>query len=96
MCACTCPMSDSRPFASSRIVRRPSTRLAGVAVWLVCLSGTAAAQSTADLTRVSVEDLMRMEVTSVSKKERPLGTSPAAVFVLTHEDIRRSGMTSVP
>ena len=39
---------------------------------------------------------MRMEVTSVSKKERPLGTSPAAVFVLTHEDIRRSGLTSVP
>ena len=39
---------------------------------------------------------MRLEVTSVSKKERPLGTSPAAVFVLTNEDIRRSGLTSVP
>ena len=36
---------------------------------------------------------MRLEVTSVSKKERPLGTSPAAVFVLTNEDIRRSGLT---
>jgi iron complex outermembrane receptor protein len=35
-------------------------------------------------------------VTSVSKKERPLGRSPAAVFVLTHEDIRRSGLTSLP
>ena len=39
---------------------------------------------------------MRLEVTSVSKKERPLGTSPAAVFVLTREDIRRSGLTSLP
>ncbi|MEO5820010.1 MAG: TonB-dependent receptor [Vicinamibacteraceae bacterium] len=63
--------------------------------WLA--SSTAVfAQSTADLTRISVEDLMRLEVTSVSKKERPLGTSPAAVFVLTNEDIRRSGLTSLP
>ena len=68
-----------------------------VAALLAALSGgTALAQSTADLTRISVEDLMRLEVTSVSKKERPLGTSPAAVFVLTSEDIRRSGLTSLP
>lgn len=93
---CSCPMSDFRRLASSPIIGRTGTCLAGAAVWLACLGGTALAQSTADLTRVSVEDLMRIEVTSVSKKERPLGTSPAAVFVLTHEDIRRSGLTSVP
>jgi iron complex outermembrane recepter protein len=63
---------------------------------VVASAGTVLAQSTADLTRISVEDLMRLEVTSVSKKERPLGTSPAAVFVLTQEDIRRSGLTSLP
>jgi iron complex outermembrane receptor protein len=67
-----------------------------LAVLLACSGGTALAQSTADLTRISVEELMQLEVTSVSKKERPLGTSPAAVFVLTNEDIRRSGLTSVP
>jgi iron complex outermembrane recepter protein len=66
------------------------------ALFAVVSGTTAFAQSTADLTRISVEDLMRLEVTSVSKKERPLGTSPAAVFVLTHEDIRRSGLTSLP
>jgi iron complex outermembrane receptor protein len=96
MRACSCHMSDFRRLPSPRIVSRPGTRLAGMAAWLVCLGSTALAQSTADLTSVSVEDLMRIEVTSVSKKERPLGTSPAAVFVLTHEDIRRSGLTSVP
>jgi iron complex outermembrane receptor protein len=60
------------------------------------VAASASAQSAADLTRISVEDLMQLEVTSVSKKERPLATSPAAVFVLTQEDIRRSGLTSVP
>jgi iron complex outermembrane receptor protein len=89
-------MSDCRRPDSHRLARRPGTCIAGVLAWLICLSGTALAQSTADLTRISVEDLMRMEVTSVSKKERPLGTSPAAVFVLTNEDIRRSGLTSLP
>jgi iron complex outermembrane receptor protein len=80
---------------SSRPVRRPRTYVLALAAWLAC-SPAAVAQSTADLTRISIEDLMGLEVTSVSKKERPLGTSPAAVFVLTNEDIRRSGLTSVP
>jgi iron complex outermembrane receptor protein len=60
------------------------------------MAAGASAQTAADLTRISVEELMQLEVTSVSKKERPLATSPAAVFVLTQEDIRRSGLTSVP
>jgi len=76
--------------------RRWPVHAAALAALLAGSSVTALAQSTADLTRYSVEDLMRLEVTSVSKKERPLATSPAAVFVLTSEDIRRSGLTSVP
>src|SRR5690348_8203594 len=76
-------------------VTRASAPLFLTAALLATLIGTvpAAAQTTADLTRISVEDLMRLEVTSVSKKERPLATSPAAVFVLTQDDIRRSGLT---
>jgi iron complex outermembrane receptor protein len=87
-------MSAYRPPPSLR--SRRGGALLSVPVWLLCLAGTGFAQSTADLTRISVEDLMRIEVTSVSKKERPLGTSPAAVHVLTHDDIRRSGLTSLP
>jgi iron complex outermembrane receptor protein len=49
-----------------------------------------------DLTQVSIENLMNMEVTSVSKKEQPVLRTAAAVFVLTQEDIRRSGMTTLP
>lgn len=51
------------------------------------------AQTLQDL---SLEDLVEVEVTSASRKpERPFETA-AAVFVLTTEDIRRSGATNLP
>jgi iron complex outermembrane recepter protein len=49
-----------------------------------------------DLTQLSLEDLMQIEVTSVSKKGERLSDAPAAIFVITQEDIRRSGVTSIP
>ncbi len=39
---------------------------------------------------------MDIEVTSVAKQESTVGRSPAAVFVITAEMIRRNGATSVP
>ena len=51
--------------------------------------------STTDLTSASIEDLMNMEVTSASKKEQKLSRVAAAIFVITQEDIRRSGATSI-
>lgn len=39
---------------------------------------------------------MRIEITSASHKEQRLFDTAAAVYVITSEDIRRSGMTSVP
>src|SRR5580704_5110489 len=49
-----------------------------------------------DLTDRSLEDLMNIEVTSVSKKEEKLSRTAAAVFVITQEDIRHSGATNIP
>jgi iron complex outermembrane receptor protein len=63
----------------------------------VALSGGALhAQERRDLTSLSVDDLMNVEVTSVSKKEQKVADTAAAVFVITQEDIRRSGATSIP
>ncbi|MGA8222980.1 MAG: TonB-dependent receptor [Candidatus Acidiferrales bacterium] len=53
-------------------------------------------EKTEDLTNKSLEDLMNMEVTSVSKKEQKLSRTAAAIFVITQEDIRRSGATNIP
>jgi len=49
-----------------------------------------------DLSQVSLEDLMNIEVTSVSKKEQKMSQAAAAIFVITQEDIRRSGATNIP
>ena len=69
--------------------------------WLLALAALAAPawpqQAPAqDLTKSSLEDLMNIEVTSVSKKEQKLSQVAAAIFVITQEDIRRSGATNIP
>src|SRR3984885_11949381 len=53
-------------------------------------------QATPDLTQKSLEDLMNMDVTSVSKKAEKLSRTASAVFVITQEEIRRSGSTNLP
>jgi len=57
---------------------------------------TGAQQKPADLTNASLEDLMNVEVTSVSKKEQRLSHTASAIFVITSEDIRQSGATNIP
>jgi iron complex outermembrane receptor protein len=49
-----------------------------------------------DLSTAGLEDLMKVEVTSVSKKEEQLFRAPSAIYVLTRSDIRRSGAMSIP
>jgi len=48
------------------------------------------------LKQLSLEQLMDVDVTSVAKKEQKVGETAAAIFVITQEDIRRSGVTSIP
>jgi iron complex outermembrane receptor protein len=50
----------------------------------------------ADLSELSIEDLMNLAVTSGAKKEEPVQRTAAAIFVITSEDIRRSGATNLP
>jgi len=48
------------------------------------------------LKNLSMEALINLQVTSVSRKKQKLANSAAAVFVITQEDIRRSGLQSIP
>ncbi|MBZ5727577.1 MAG: TonB-dependent receptor plug domain-containing protein [Acidobacteriia bacterium] len=68
-----------------------------LAIWA---AGSASAQRvgepTADLDKVSVDELFSIQVTSVGRKAQQISKAPAAVFVLTADDIRRSGATSIP
>jgi iron complex outermembrane receptor protein len=64
----------------------------------VCSCATAAADESpaGALKRLSIEELMDIEVTSVSRTPETLSSAAAAVSVLTSEDIHRSGATTIP
>ena len=55
-----------------------------------------ATQQTTPLHELELEQLMGLEVTTAARKEQPLSRTPAAAFVISNVDIRRSGADSVP
>jgi len=82
----------------SRIVSEPGIRFPRLmrAVLLLLLLSAASFAQQADLTQLSLEDLMNVQVTSVSKKEQKLSRTASAIFVISAEDIRHSGATNIP
>jgi len=74
---------------------RSLTVLAKAAVFLWAAAAVAQ-EHPKDLAQMSLEDLMNMEVTSVSKKEQKVSKAASAIFVISAEDIARSGATSLP
>ncbi|MBW2368047.1 MAG: Plug domain-containing protein, partial [Deltaproteobacteria bacterium] len=52
--------------------------------------------ATVDLTDLSIEELFNIEIVSVSKKTQKLSDTSAAVYVITQEDLKRSGVQSIP
>ena len=65
---------------------------------LVASAPTLAAvpRSVEDLRELSIDELINIEITSVSKRPEPLSRAPASVYVITSDDIRRSGALTVP
>ncbi len=51
--------------------------------------------SAVDLKNLSIDALMNLEVTSVSKRAERIGDAPSSIFVITADVIRRSGVASV-
>lgn len=81
-------MNQTQRFATRLIVF--------IALSLPLIGGGLHAQETRDLSSLSVDDLLNVEVTSVSRKAQKLSDTAAAVFVVSQDDIRRSGATSIP
>ena len=80
-------------------VRRLSLALAA----FIGLSGSALHAQTAlgspqenPLKAMTLEQLGDIEVTTVSKEPEEVWNTPAAIYVITQEDIQRSGATSIP
>jgi iron complex outermembrane receptor protein len=78
------------------------TRAIAAASLLVVLAGGrlvaqgVPVQTAQDLKRLSLEQLMEVEISTISRAPEPVRIAPAAVFVITQDDIRRSGATSLP
>ncbi len=86
-------------------VHRPAktgARLPLAALLLLAMAPAAALADDADggsaasLGTMSIEDLASIEVSSVSKSAEPLSDAAASIYVITHDDIMRSGATSLP
>ncbi|MDO9107022.1 MAG: TonB-dependent receptor [Methylovulum sp.] len=60
--------------------------------------GMAIAQAApeAEVADLSLEELMDIKIYSAAKKEQAMADTAAAAFVISQEDIRRSGATSIP
>ncbi len=71
--------------------------LVGFLLLAACSAGAAdgGAPSTNSLADLSLEELLDVKVTSVSKKAEDLNAAAAAIFVLSNDDLRRSGATTV-
>jgi iron complex outermembrane receptor protein len=64
--------------------------------WFPAAAAPAEAAQEPDFTALSLEELKNVRITSATKSPEPLTQVPAAVFVITAEDIRRSGVTTIP
>lgn len=70
-------------------------RAASYVACLAAFCGTQA-QAAANLFDRSIEELGELRVMSASRRSEPLRTAASAIYVITAEDIRRSGYTSIP
>src|SRR6267378_1750916 len=69
--------------------------LAGLLFPLAGAAADTTSLSLQNTNEISLEELVNIKVTSVSKREENLYDAAAAISVLTNDDLRRSGATSV-
>ncbi|MBF0502131.1 MAG: TonB-dependent receptor plug domain-containing protein [Candidatus Riflebacteria bacterium] len=94
----TRPYVMFREYCNSLSYRHVFTLFLIFALWVLpvtCLWG-----KPLELSNLSIDELMKLEVipviTSVSRRPEKVYETPAAVFVITAEDIRRSGAKTLP
>src|SRR5580704_11504760 len=85
-----------REYGAERRIPTAAKTFLPLALFLAVALPAQPQQKTEDLTSRSLEDLMNIEVTSVSKKQQKMSEVAATVFVITQEDIHRSGATNIP
>jgi iron complex outermembrane recepter protein len=86
----------SNRIASPGDALLPACRiLLGALFTVVFLPAPAAGQDATALKRLALEDLMEVDVTSVSRRSERISEAPAAIDVITGDQVRRSGVTTL-
>jgi len=85
----------SSPLQIHPAVSRIAVALFACGFQLLALPGVHAAENT-ELADLSLEQLSRIKVISVSRRSEPLATAAASIYVITSDDIRRSGARTLP
>ena len=62
----------------------------------ILATGPVRAQDLDNLREMSIDDLEQVNVSSVSKTDQPLGDAAAAIYLISRDDILRSGATTIP
>jgi iron complex outermembrane receptor protein len=78
------------------LARMPARRAAVPLMLALCVRAPLHAQAPPSLFDLSIEELGQVRVTTVSRRPEEQRLAAASVFVITAEDIRRSGVTSIP
>lgn len=95
-------LSDNKDALFPSCIGRCPWRCSALLLCSILITGNAFVQaqdvlpSAGELKKLSVEELMDLEVTSVSRRPEKLTEVPSAIQVITQDDIRNSGATSVP
>lgn len=90
------PFLNVAPQLHDRLTKLGPVRAAMVTAAVCLIAQPGYAQSLETLGQMSIEELGNVEITSVSKRPEPLADAPAAIYVLDHDQIIRSGADSVP
>lgn len=73
-----------------------SRRRFAVAFLINLAATSASAQSLGELRNMSIDQLAKVDVSSVSKHSQSLADAPASIYVIDHDQIARSGAVTIP
>ena len=79
-----------------RVFRRAVLAAASALIFSAAAAEQAVQETKNHLIDLPLDDILKVKVTSVSKRPELLSDAAAAVYVISQEDIRRSGATSIP
>lgn len=68
----------------------------GVSAWLALATPVSAYTLDINIKQTSIEELMQMNVKTLTRQNDEWQTTPAAIYVITQEDLQRAHITSLP